>query len=77
LSFIFDRKVWSDQQLERASGLECLAHFSIRRIRDDLRRYSTAVTHPESEFARVLKTLWIKLSSTSVGAGEMAIAFVA
>ncbi len=77
LSFIFDRKVWSDQQLERATGLECLASFSIRRIRDDLRRYSTAVTHPESEFARVLKTLWIKLSSTSVGAGEMAIAFVA
>ncbi|MBE7196725.1 MAG: hypothetical protein INR70_02835 [Parafilimonas terrae] len=78
LTFTFDRKVWSDQQLERASGLECLASFSIRRIRDDMRRYSMAVTHPDSEFARVLKTLWIKLASTSsVGAGEMAIAFVA
>ncbi|GJD37507.1 Wzz/FepE/Etk N-terminal domain-containing protein [Methylobacterium aerolatum] len=77
LSFTFDRKVWSEQQLESASGLECLATFSIRRIRDDMRRFSTAVTHPDSEFARALKTLWIKLASMSVGSGEMAIAFVA
>jgi polysaccharide biosynthesis transport protein len=77
LSFTFDRKIWSEAQLERATGLECLAGFSIRRIRDDLRRFSTAVTHPDSEFARALKTLWIKLASASSSGGEMAIAFVA